>query len=589
MSRTMKNRFLARWGWIPMVFVLWIHTGVVEAQTIRSFQREYSNAGNEYRGNLLTIGNALVTCTNCNPNDPGHNGGLTMAFVDADNDGSTTSSSRATLTLPAGSQIEYAALVWGARTTQAAGNKAIQFKLPGSASYIPVTSDWTEYITGQYSNGDPYAAYADVTPLLQGLADPSGDYWTADIDAVVGNGDGLGFYGGWALLVVYRNGGEPYRTITVDAGYARLAGGGSIGIDLENLDTPLTGSYLFRLAAIVWEGDDGISGDRLLVGPEPGALSNVSDAQNPADNFWNSSISHLGARFTAKDPDYVNQLGFDADTVEVNNLPPGVSTIRTRFTTDGDHFFPQVLGTSVDLAIIKGTVYEDVDGDGDLADAVAVPNVTVTLYQDDGDGVPGAGDTQVASVTTTAQGEYSFQNINDGDYWVVVGSRTIAPSAGFNSGFDQGDVWAEQSYGAGDSWGGVLCDDDADSATPAAVRSSAGPCFGGRNGDRSDDASSLSSAEHIARVGVHNSIVSGVDFGFSFNVVTNTNDQDDDAGAQPIAEPVGHLAQHLHAGRGHPGAQQRDPCNRLYLLQQRLKLAPRQLLLEACNLLAGGL
>ena len=543
MSRTMKNRVLARLGWILMIFVLWIHTGAVEAQTIRNFQREYTNAGSEFRGNLLSIGNALVTCSSCSPNVGGTaNNRQTMVYVDVDSDGSTTSSSRATLTLPVGSQVEYAALVWGARTTQASGSKTLKFKLPGSSSYTAVTSDWAEYLT-VYSPA-AYAAYADVTGLLQGLADPSGDYWAADIDAVVGNGDGLGYYGGWALLVVYSSPSETYRTITVDAGYARLISG-SIDIDIANLDTPVTGSYLFRLAAIVWEGDDGINGDQLLVGPVPGTLSNVSDTQNPSNNFWNSSISHLGARFTDKNPDYVNQLGFDADTVELGNLPPGVDTVRTRYTTSGDHFFPQVLATSTGLAIIKGAVYEDVNGDGNLADAVAVPNVTVTLYQDDGDGVPDAGDTQVPgqTVSTTAQGEYSFQNIPDGDYWVVVDSRSVAPNGGFNSGFAQGDVWAEQTYGAGGAWGGALCDADADGSTAAVARASNGVCFGGRRGHRSDDASALESAEHVAKVGVHNGVVRGVDFGFSFNVVTNTNDQDDDPAENRSAQ--GSLRQFL--------------------------------------------
>ncbi|WP_457629188.1 lamin tail domain-containing protein [Oceanithermus sp.] len=530
----MKTRTLARLGWILMVFVLWIHVaGVVEAQTVRDFQREYTNAGSEFRGNLLSIGNALVTCSSCGQGAGEYNSFKQMVYVDVDSDGSTSNSSRATLNLPAGSQVEYAALVWGARTQTASGNKTIRFKLPGSTSYTTVTSDWAEYLTS-YSPA-AYAAYADVTGLLQGLADPNGDYWGAGIDAVVGYSDGLGYYGGWALLVVYRNAGETYRTITVDAGYAKVADGDSIDIDIANLNTPVTGSYLFRLAAIVWEGDDGsnvnsLKGDQLLVGPQPGTLSNVSDSQNPADDFWNSSISHLGARFTDKNPDYVNQLGFDADTVELSNLPPGIDTIRTHYTTNGDHYFPQVLGTSTGLAIIKGTVYEDVDGDGSLADAVAVPNVTVMLYQDDGDGVPDAGDTQVPgqTVSTTPQGEYSFQNIPDGDYWVVVDSRSVAPNGGFNSGFAQGDVWAEQTYGAGGAWGGALCDADADGSTAAVARASNGVCFGGRRGHRSDDSTALTSAEHVAKVGVHGSVVTGVDFGFSFNVVTNTNDQDDD-------------------------------------------------------------
>ena len=176
---------------------------------------------------------------------------------------------------------------------------------------------------------------------------------------------------------------------------------------------------------------------------------------------------------------------------------------------------------------VSGRVYEDIDGDGDISDdGVALEGVRVSLYRDNGDGSPGSGDVLVATTTTDSTGTYSFVVENGFTYFVVVDSRTVSPSSGFNSGYGQEDVWAEQTYGGK----GVYRDDDGDPGTPSRPVGTPGPAYGGAYPDRSDDASSISTAKHIAKVEVNGSDVSGVDFGFSFNVVTNVNDRDDDSG-----------------------------------------------------------
>ncbi len=166
---------------------------------------------------------------------------------------------------------------------------------------------------------------------------------------------------------------------------------------------------------------------------------------------------------------------------------------------------------------ISGRVLEDVNGDSQVDDAQPVAGATVKLYDASG--------SLLQTTSTDASGSYAFGVDGDGTYYVVVDSKTVSPSAGFNNNQGQTDVWAEQTYGAGGSWGGALCDSDADESTDPAALSSNGACFGGRNGGTSDDASALTTAEHVARVTVAGDGVTGVDFGFSFNVVTNTNDQ----------------------------------------------------------------
>ncbi len=182
---------------------------------------------------------------------------------------------------------------------------------------------------------------------------------------------------------------------------------------------------------------------------------------------------------------------------------------------------------------ISGTVWEDISGDGICGDTVvndttgdnrALSNVYVALYRDDGSGVPDIGDNFVASATTNSMGYYSFSGLSNGLYWVVVDSKTVTPNYLCNGGSCPSYLWAEQT------WGGVgtYCS-NWDFGFPGPdpyIRSAPGPCYGGKNGDFADAFSTgggVGNAEHIAKVYISSSDVTGVDFGFSFSVVTNTN------------------------------------------------------------------
>jgi uncharacterized repeat protein (TIGR01451 family) len=74
------------------------------------------------------------------------------------------------------------------------------------------------------------------------------------------------------------------------------------------------------------------------------------------------------------------------------------------------------------LASIAGTVYVDLTDNGLTADDLRLPNATVQLYRDGGDGVldRGAGggdDTSVGSQLTDASGRYRFDNLVAGTYF----------------------------------------------------------------------------------------------------------------------------------------------------------------------------
>lgn len=179
---------------------------------------------------------------------------------------------------------------------------------------------------------------------------------------------------------------------------------------------------------------------------------------------------------------------------------------------------------------IDGIVFRDktgngiTDGDTNFGDAsgdqTALKDVVVHLFKDGGDGIAdGSDDTYLRADTTDISGFYSFQLGEDADYWVVVNSRT--------GGLSSGTTWAEQVYGPK---GSICTDGDGTSSN----KSAAGNCFGGRRGGQSDNipatptASDLANAEHIAKVTLSSAAITDLDFGFSFNVVTDVRDGDDD-------------------------------------------------------------
>src|SRR5262249_2326100 len=71
---------------------------------------------------------------------------------------------------------------------------------------------------------------------------------------------------------------------------------------------------------------------------------------NPANNFFNSTISDVQGNLTSKNPNFDNQLGFDIDAVAADDLIPNSGTSATvRITTDGDTYYPGVITTAIDL------------------------------------------------------------------------------------------------------------------------------------------------------------------------------------------------------------------------------------------------
>ncbi len=129
--------------------------------------------------------------------------------------------------------------------------------------------------------------------------------------------------------------------------------------------TPPAGAVKTSLGAVAYDGDLGATGDNLSIEGQV-----VSDARNPATNFFNSAVSVFASAFTAKLPNQANQFsGVDADLIDVAGLLPNSdssTTIRIQMTSEGIFAAAAVFATELyapNLTVTKTAA--DLNG-GDL-------------------------------------------------------------------------------------------------------------------------------------------------------------------------------------------------------------------------------
>ncbi len=352
-------------------------TADAQAQVVRPFNQVHSSTA---FSNVVIIGNTLETCptatTGCSEaraatNTKG-NDDFVMEYVDVDSSSSTFNSSTATLNLPAGASVMYARLYWGGRTAPSptVDRKKAQFKTPGASSYSSVEDPTVDVFTDATIgvNSELYVASTDVTDIVADSG--SGTYTVANVHGWLNRGGTAG----WSLVVVYESWGEPLRNITLFDGYAKVDAGVPVDIDVEGFLTPLSGSFTAELGFVSIEGDRSFSGDGLQLKAGTGSLTTLANAVRPSTNFFNSSITKGGSHITTKTPNYVNQLGWDAGTVDVSSiLGNGQESAQIRLLTNNDTYGPAMVVFASEVyepeIVVEKTV-EDVNGgfveDGDV-------------------------------------------------------------------------------------------------------------------------------------------------------------------------------------------------------------------------------
>ncbi|MBG6131738.1 gliding motility-associated-like protein [Aquimarina sp. EL_43] len=367
---------------------------------------EVPNSTLRINGELKIIGNAIVGLNQSGftPNDDyngnASNNAKTFGYIDIDGDPSTFSSSSADLQLTSGCErIAYAGLYWSAsyftqmnpadtRFVQYTGLpfpdnrpdfRTIKIRPPGGGGYVTILPAQTQVIYDGYRNTAtnpsnaavidiPYVCYADVTTLIQGLANANGTYTVADMRASTGfsgfNANGIA--GGWVLVVAYEDPTLSAKYISTRQGYlnnqpCNPADPGCLKnftyTGFQTLPAPLPVRARYSIATL--EGDRPFTGDIFQIQRPDGVRQNIfTTPANPNGNFFDSSISVDGSYGNAavapipgdppiREPHSRNTLGFDADIFDIPNpgntvipnTPAGSTASATFFTTStGDAY-----------------------------------------------------------------------------------------------------------------------------------------------------------------------------------------------------------------------------------------------------------
>ena len=329
-----------------MLMLGWLEHGHGAA---RPFTRRFTA---DIAGDIVQIGNTNMTAPAGTAGDAARNGTGTalnnndhsMVFVDIDTDSTTFNSSSATLALPAGARVLFAGLYWGSDTATGTGvtaapNAAIRtqviFATPTSG-YATRTSTIDDSTSG-------YSCFSDVTSLVSSAG--SGAYTVANIQG----SRTTNRFSGWALVVAYTQPGAPPRNLSIFDGHQLVnSGTTSVNIAISGFRTPANGAVRTHIGAVVMEGDLGLTGDTMTLNgvniPSP------ADPQNPSTNVFNSTITRLGTRLSAKTPDYINQLGWDVDDFNANGVLANNATSATiNVTTGGETYMPIMVSFATDL------------------------------------------------------------------------------------------------------------------------------------------------------------------------------------------------------------------------------------------------
>jgi clumping factor A len=259
-----------------------------------------------------------------------------MALADTTTPASEARST-AVLAIPAGATVTNAFLYWAATNTTGVADTSVTLDRPGPGGFGPLTitalQSWVPGVD------DGYQSVADVTALVQQYG--SGAFRVSDIDvAPFADVDKDVLFGGFWLTVFYELDTDPLRNLALFDGLDVVKSGSNQSVTLSGFLVPSTG-FTGKLGVIAFEGDNTGTGDALLFNNTV-----LSNAQNPANNFFNSTRSTLGApvsvagdlpQLTGTPGSYA---GVDLDIVDITaELSQGQTSAPLEAKTTGDTYY----------------------------------------------------------------------------------------------------------------------------------------------------------------------------------------------------------------------------------------------------------
>ncbi len=331
-------------------------------------------------------------------------------FLDIDSDDSTWNSTSSNITLPAsyhqGRGIVWAGLFWQGRIAWD-HNYRLRYGVQSGSSYNWVetgsgtsvnhvdvssvgapdlklkvdTGDYEDvhaatFHTYQSSNGQTYAAYADVTSVIQNANLDIGKhtFTVANLTTEEGREPSPGVFGGWSLVVIYAEDyslGKP-RNISIYNGFEAIKNP-SDPITISGFKLPSNSTVHAKLSTFSGEGeyrygrtpsnsaydwmkisDNYGSGYDYMPGKPSGtALGN-------RDNMFDAQLDgidrdHIDGEYNDQS---VNNDGVDVDSYDVSDLMtdyrqanPNISTVYIQMSSNNDYITPSMIAFSAELYV----------------------------------------------------------------------------------------------------------------------------------------------------------------------------------------------------------------------------------------------
>ncbi len=367
-SSYQRQQATALWCLKIILVMLWLST-CANAQYVQRYSI-ITNGAITFTGNTLGLSGSSVygtpgtqgsigtfTTTNSTSTFGTYPAGTTNT-VTASTTAYLANSSAAKLTLPTGSTVLYAELIWGGsynvtQNVSANLNDAVTFTTP--AGTYNISPDPT---TAKTVGGVRYVRSQNVTGQVQ--LGGAGFYTVGKVPATA-NTESSSNTAGWTLAVIYSNPSLQERNLTLFIG-AENSGGAVAGV--SGFCTPLSGTAKGRILVSAIEGDADIINDQMKFGPTPGSMIALSGPNNPVSNFFSSQINkdsgaldtdgtHGGRNHNPNGSGTMlsaGRQGWDITNVDVTTaLTNGQSSAVAQGTTSGDVFTISTLALQIDV------------------------------------------------------------------------------------------------------------------------------------------------------------------------------------------------------------------------------------------------
>ncbi|WP_171037063.1 S-layer family protein [Maribacter algarum] len=409
----------------------------------------------------------------------------------------TSSATGLTTTVPGTGTIERAYLIWAHSNPTPDTNVTFQ----GQSVEAQLVNSYLHS-----GNRDFYGMVADVTTIIDATPNVNTTTFTVTnltIDNSATYCNSATVLGGWSLLVFYEELSLPAVTINFYNGFD----GGSDAVSTFTLSGFYAiGSAGSKTSVLSWEGDDTLANNENLqfITTSAGTNTLSGDGGQTGTNPFNSTIYDNTAAPVVNNS---NIYGVDLDTYDVSTfLQQGESSATTRVQVGQDLVIMNSVLLKVPSNLITGTVFEDVNyggGNGrDLAasSGVPIPGTTVELYDNAGN----LFDTQ----TTDVNGAFAFGGMADGSYSLrAVNSTVRSTRSGGSTCTSCVPVQTFRTNFGSSTLTGVTT--EIGGANPAGVDTIVGV---------------LTGAQSVASVSISSEGAIGMDFGFNFNTIVNTNE-----------------------------------------------------------------